>query len=119
MRKENVSDALTWHTGTDKNGKPSNFLYKDITIDHDLSQRYPVGGYSSEFDSDSNELSDLGSINSDENVYSKYTEMRSYLPASSNSNKEKVIINNEVISPKHMNLIRNTFFTYFFSRRKQ
>ena len=60
------------------NGKPSNFLYNDITIDNDLSQGYPVGSYLSEFDSDSSGLSDLYSMNSE----------------SLNSTVEKVIINN-------------------------
>ena len=39
-------------------------------------------------------------MNSDENVYNEHTEMGSFLPANLNSNKEKVIINNEVLSPQ-------------------
>ena len=59
----------------------NNFVYKDVTIDCDLLENVPVDGYLSEtkyvefnsdemeFDSDCNELLDLGPMNSDENVY--------------------------------------------------
>ena len=81
VRRKNVEDALIWLSGTNENGEPNNILYKDITIDHDLLESLPVNGYLPEtksvefdsdeldFDSDLNELSDLGPMNSYENVY--------------------------------------------------
>ena len=63
----------------------------------------PVDGYLSEtksvefdskevdFDSDCNELPDLGPMKSDKNVYKEDTEMGSFLPENLNSNKEKIL----------------------------
>ena len=39
-------------------------------------------------------------MNSDENVYNEHTEMGSFLPGNLNSKKEKVRINNDVLSPQ-------------------
>ena len=91
FRRRNVEDALMWLTGTNENGEPNNILSKDITIDYDLLEIYPVNGYLPEtksvefdsdeldFDSDVNKLPDLGPMNSDENVYNEHTEMGSFL----------------------------------------
>ena len=99
VRRKNVEDALMWLTGTNENGEPNNILYKDITIDYDFLESLPVNGYLPEtksvefdsdelgFDSDVNELPDLGPMNSDENVYNEHTEMGSFLPGNLNSNK--------------------------------
>ena len=35
IRRKNVEDTLTWLTGTDENGEPNGFLYKDVTTDWD------------------------------------------------------------------------------------
>ena len=78
VRRKNVEDALMWLTGTNENGEPNNILSKDITIDYDLLEIYPVNGYLPEtksvefdsdeldFDSDVNKLPNLGPMNSDE-----------------------------------------------------
>ena len=107
-----LKTLLMWLTGTNENGEPNNILYKDITIDYDLLESLPVNGYLPEtksvefdrdeldFDSDVNELPDLGPMNSDENVSNEHTEMRSFLPGNLNSSKKKVIKNNEVLSPQ-------------------
>ena len=83
-----------------------------FSTNYDLLESLPVNGYLPEaksvgfdsdeldFDSDVNESTDLGPMNSDENVYNEHTEMGSFLPGNLNSNKEKVIINNEVLSPQ-------------------
>ena len=41
----------------------------------------------------------IGPMNSNENVYKKDTEMESFLPGNLNSNKVKIRINNEFLSP--------------------
>ena len=41
----------------------------------------------------------IGPMNSNENVYKKGTEMESFLPGNLNSNKVKIRINNEFLSP--------------------
>ena len=66
------------------------YLKKTVDFDTDVL----------EFDSDCNELPDLGPINSNENVYNEDTEMGSFLPRNLNSSREKEIINNEVLSPQ-------------------
>ena len=116
VRRKNVEDALMWLTGTNENRELNNILYKDITIDYDLLESLPVNGYLPEtkslefdsdeldFDSDVNELPDLGPMNSDENVYNERTDMWSVLAGNLNSNKGKAIINNEVLSPQKYEL---------------
>ena len=91
VRRKNVEDALMWLTGTNENGELNNILSKDITIQYDLLESLPVNGYSPEtksvefdsdeldFDSDVNELPDLGPMNSDENVYNEHAEIGSFL----------------------------------------
>ena len=92
---------------------PIIFLYKNIKIDRDLLDSLPVDGYLSdmktvefdanedtEFDLEDDILPDLGPTNSEENIYHDITEMGSFLPGNLNSGKEKVIINNEVLTPQ-------------------
>ena len=110
VRRKYVGDALTWITGTDENGEPKNLLYKGVTKDCDLLESFPVDEYLSEtksvdfdidgleFDSDYKGLFDIGPMNSDENFYKEDTGMGSFFLGNLNFKKEKVIINNEVLS---------------------
>ena len=43
-------------------------------------------------------------MNSDDNVYNEVIEMENFLPGNLNYNKEKLIINNEVLSPQALEL---------------
>ena len=111
-RWKNAENTLARLTGTDENGGPNNFLYKDVTIDCDLLEKLSVDGYLSEaksvefdsneleFDSDCNDFPDPRPKNSDYNVYSKYTETGRFLPGNLISNKENVVMNNEIFSPQ-------------------
>lgn len=110
VRRKYVGDALTWITGTDENGEPKNLLYKGVTKDCDLLESFPVDEYLSEtksvdfdidgleFDSDYKGLPGIGPMNSDENFYKEDTGMGSFFLGNLNFKKEKVIINNEVLS---------------------
>ena len=77
-------------------------MLEKLSVDGYLSEAKSVEFDSNEleFDSDWNDFPDPSPKNSDYNVYSKDTETGSFLPGNLFSNKEKVVMNNEMFTPQ-------------------
>ena len=112
VRRGKALDALFWLTGTNEECQPNTFLYKDIVIIYDVIESLPENGYLSEttsveFDEKEpnedcsdmeEELLDLHPTNSGEIVCSEHTKIGSFPPGNYATEKQKFIINKEMLN---------------------
>ena len=104
VRRQKVSDARYWLTGTNENGEPNNHLHQNITIDNERLKALlenntlsttPKIDLVENTDSDEDQVNtDVGPVDPDDNerVYNNESEMSSVLPTNVNRKKEKDII---------------------------
>lgn len=110
VRRNNVSDALDWLTGVNKDGEPNNFLFKDVKINEQILADLPENGVlldvtRVECKEEESEKSDThididsGPVDFDENekVYYSETEMGSFIPTNIDTKKEKQIIEDKFL----------------------